>query len=84
MVHGLNKYYGYCCQEISNCIVYQTCTLKYLSRFERSSNMDEQDPLVFGDTVSNRLFGLPEVLDKNVDDIIVNECNTVLTKPPDR
>lgn len=46
--------------------------------------MDEQDPLVFADTVNNRLFGLPEVLDKNVDNIIVNECNTVLTKPPDR
>jgi len=46
--------------------------------------MDEQDPLVFVDTVNNRLFGLPEVLDKNVDDIIVNECDAVLTKPPDR
>jgi len=46
--------------------------------------MDEQAPLVFADTANNRLFGLPEVLDKNVDDIIVNECNTVLTKPPDR
>lgn len=46
--------------------------------------MDEQDPLVSVDTVNNILFGLPEVLDKNVDDIIVNECSTVLTKPPDR
>lgn len=46
--------------------------------------MDEQNPLVSADTVNNRLFGLPEVLDKNVDDIIVNECNNVLTKPPDR
>lgn len=46
--------------------------------------MDEQDPLVFTDTVNNRLFGLPEVLDKNVDNIIVNECDTVLPKPPDR
>ncbi|XP_027845609.2 equilibrative nucleoside transporter 1 isoform X1 [Aphis gossypii] len=46
--------------------------------------MDDQDQLVFADTVNNRLFGLPEVLDKNVDDIIVNECDTVLTKPPDR
>jgi len=46
--------------------------------------MDDQDQLVFADTVNNRLFGLPEVLDKNVDDIIVNECDTVSTKPPDR
>jgi len=46
--------------------------------------MDDQDPLFFADTVNNRLFGLPEVLDKNVDDIIVNECDNVLTKPPDR
>jgi len=45
--------------------------------------MDEQEPLVFESSTSNRLFGLPEVLDKNVDDIIVNEL-PILVKPPDR
>lgn len=46
--------------------------------------MEDQEPLVFEDTVHNRLFGLPEVLDKNVDNIIVNECDVIPTKPPDR
>lgn len=45
--------------------------------------MDDQEPLVFESTASNRLFGLPEVLDKNIDDIIVNEF-PIPTKPPDR
>lgn len=46
--------------------------------------MEEQKPLVSEDTVHNRLFGIPEVLDKNVDDIIVNECDISPPKPPDR
>lgn len=46
--------------------------------------MDEQEPLVFGATENNRFFEFPEVLDKNVDNIIVNDCDPVPTKPPDR
>jgi len=46
--------------------------------------MDDQSPLVFEATVNNRLFGFPDVLDKNVDNIIVNECDVVLTKPSDK
>lgn len=47
-------------------------------------NMDEQEPLVFGASINNSLFEFPEVLDKNVDNIIVNECDYVPAKPPDR
>lgn len=46
--------------------------------------MDDQEPLVYGSIVNNRLFGYPEVLDKNLDNIIVNECDTTPIKPPDR
>lgn len=46
--------------------------------------MDDQEPLIFNATVNNPLFGLPEVLDKNVDDIIVNESVAIPTKPSDR
>lgn len=46
--------------------------------------MDQHNPLVFGTTTNNRLYEFPEVLDKNVDDIIVNECDAVPSKPPDR
>lgn len=46
--------------------------------------MDDQEPLVYGASINNGLFEFPEVLDKNVDDIIVNECDYVPAKPPDR
>lgn len=47
--------------------------------------MYQQEPLVFGETENNRFFGLPEVLDKNVDNIVVNQCDCVApNKPPDR
>lgn len=46
--------------------------------------MTEQEPLVYNSTINNQLFGIPDVLDKNVDDIIVNENDAVPTKPPDR
>lgn len=46
--------------------------------------MDEQESLVIEATCNNRLFGLSDVLDKNVDDIIVNESEATPTKPPDR
>lgn len=55
------------------------CVTAFIELFK----MDEQEPLVFDSVVNNRLFGLPEVLDKNVDNIIVNEC-PMPTKPPDR
>jgi len=46
--------------------------------------MDDQSPLVFEATVNNRLFGFPDVLDKNIDNIIVNECDVTLNKPSDK
>lgn len=46
--------------------------------------MNEQEALIFETTVKNQLFGLPEVLDKNIDDIIVNENDTIPIQPSDR
>jgi len=46
--------------------------------------MNDQAPLIFEPTVNNRHFGFPDVLDKNVDDIIVNECDVPMTKPSDK
>lgn len=47
--------------------------------------MYAQEPLVFGARENNRFFGSPEVLDKNVDDIVVNQCDCVEpNKPPDQ
>lgn len=44
----------------------------------------DQEPLVVGDTINSRLHVFPEVLDKNVDNIIVNVCDATPIKPPDR
>lgn len=46
--------------------------------------MEDQEPLIVNDAIHSKLLVFPEVLDKNVDNIIVNERDTTPTKPPDR
>ncbi|XP_050442869.1 equilibrative nucleoside transporter 1 [Adelges cooleyi] len=46
--------------------------------------MDDIEPIIYTGNTTNRLFGSPQVLDKNLDDIVVNEGGGVPLKPIDR
>lgn len=46
--------------------------------------MDDNESLIYSGNRSNRLFGNPQVLDRNLDNIIVNERGSIPLKPPDR